>query len=153
MEQPGPDAELARQVDAALKALPPLPAPASLAPRVLAELRARAALPWWRRAWWDWPVAAKAAFIVLAVALAGALGGGSWMMSNEVTAYSRQVGEQIAPLTGSWEWLAPLGAAGSTLWRTVGLPVALGLAALGALAYLACLGLGTVFVRFALKHA
>lgn len=148
-----PDAGLERLVDDALRALPPLQAPASLAPLVLAALRARAALPWWQRAWWDWPVAARAAFLVLALVLMGAFGGGGWMVSNGVASYSQEVSQQMAPLAGSWDWLAPFSAAAGALWRTVGLPLALGLATLGVAAYLACIGLGTVFVRVAMKHA
>lgn len=53
-----PDDRLSRR----LKAVPGLKAPASLLPRVMAAAAQRGALPWWKRAWWTWPVPARAAY-------------------------------------------------------------------------------------------
>lgn len=60
---------LAKRVDAELRALPLVRAPAALQARVLAELARRQALPWWRQSFRDWPMAAQWAFAVLALAL------------------------------------------------------------------------------------
>ena len=53
-----------------LQALPLRPAPRELSARVLAELRRRAALPWWRKSFLYWPVAARVAFVALCLGLA-----------------------------------------------------------------------------------
>ena len=47
-------------------------APATLLPRVMAAVARQQALPWYRRQWWSWPVAGRAAY-GLAVAGAAAL--------------------------------------------------------------------------------
>jgi hypothetical protein len=57
--------KLERFIDQALRQQPPLRAPASLQARVLNELARRAALPWWRRSFASWPLAARAGFIIV----------------------------------------------------------------------------------------
>ena len=61
--------KLTALVDAELRALPMLRAPASLQQRVFAELARRQALPWWRQSFRDWPLAAQCGFAVLAIGL------------------------------------------------------------------------------------
>lgn len=64
-------AELEQHVDRALADLPPLTAPGTLLPRVLAAVQAWAERPWYQRAWLTWPVglqAASAALLLLMVA-------------------------------------------------------------------------------------
>ena len=64
-------AELERHVDRALADLPPLGAPDTLLPRVLAAVQAWAARPWYRRAWLTWPIGlqiASAALLALTIA-------------------------------------------------------------------------------------
>ena len=64
-------AELEQHVDRALADLPPLTAPGTLLPRVLAAVQAWADRPWYQRAWLTWPVGlqvASAALLVLMVA-------------------------------------------------------------------------------------
>jgi hypothetical protein len=56
----------------ALRRLPGRKAPWTLEARVLEEIARRAALPWWRKSFAGWPVAAKAGFIATCV-LADAL--------------------------------------------------------------------------------
>jgi hypothetical protein len=56
---------LRRLLDRTLQELPQRRAPATLELRVLGELERRAALPWWRRSFGHWPLAARAAFVVL----------------------------------------------------------------------------------------
>jgi hypothetical protein len=56
--------ELERYIDHALRDLGPRRAPRTLESRVLAELTHRAALPWWRKHFAHWPVAARAAFLI-----------------------------------------------------------------------------------------
>jgi hypothetical protein len=65
------DETLERAVDRALCELPPRRAPHTLESRVFAELERRAALPWWRHSFAHWPLPARAAFLVICIALIG----------------------------------------------------------------------------------
>jgi hypothetical protein len=66
------------ELDRALRELPLRRAPTSLESRVLRELERRALLPWWRRSFTHWPLAARAAFLVVCAAAAGlAISGGA----------------------------------------------------------------------------
>jgi len=57
----------------ALRSLPDRDAPASLEERVFAEIARRDALPWWRQSFTRWPLAARAAFLVVSAAVAAAM--------------------------------------------------------------------------------
>jgi len=56
-----------------LRSLPDRAAPASLEERVFAEIARRAALPWWRQSFARWPLAARAAFLVVSAVAAAAM--------------------------------------------------------------------------------
>ena len=56
--------DLERFIDQKLRELPQRRAPSTLESRVLAELARRAALPWWRRHFAQWPLAARVAFLL-----------------------------------------------------------------------------------------
>jgi hypothetical protein len=58
-------------LDQTLAALPLRRAPATLEARVYRELQRRAALPWWRRSFAHWPLAARAAFLAMCVVSVG----------------------------------------------------------------------------------
>ena len=58
-------AELERHVDRVLADLPPLGAPDTLLPRVLAAVQAWAERPWYQRTWLTWPVGLQAASVAL----------------------------------------------------------------------------------------
>ena len=79
------DPKLESLLDAELKNLPLLAAPPSLLANVMSAIAARARLPWWQRAWWDWPLTAKAAFLLLALAIAGAFSGGGIIIDEGVS--------------------------------------------------------------------
>jgi hypothetical protein len=53
----------------AVDGLPSRRAPRSLEQRVLAEIERRAALPWWRKSFVHWPIAAQAAFLTICATL------------------------------------------------------------------------------------
>ena len=59
--------ELECFVDQALRNLGQRRAPPTLAPRVHAEIARRAALPWWRKGFAQWPLAARLAFLITSV--------------------------------------------------------------------------------------
>jgi hypothetical protein len=145
--EPESDPNLESWADAQLKELPTLKAPAGLVPQVLQALQARTQRPWYLRVWWDWPLAAKAASLVVGVALAVAFGGGSVLLDQQVAVYSEQVTEYLSPLTGVWELLVTLANAVSLLWSYFAAPQLLvGLAVAGVF-YVAFLAVGTLFIR------
>jgi hypothetical protein len=59
---------LERLVTQAVRQLPPRPAPSTLEARVMAEIARRAALPWWRKSFVHWPVAARSTLIATCAA-------------------------------------------------------------------------------------
>jgi hypothetical protein len=63
------DDDLARSLGRMLHELPLRSAPATLEVRVQTELQRRAALGWWRRGFSQWPLLARAAFLVISAAL------------------------------------------------------------------------------------
>lgn len=80
---PDHDRKIERAVHQALRELPARRAPRTLEQRVLAEIERRAALPWWRKSFAHWPVAARAAFLAGCIgAVILVLMGGGWVMSG-----------------------------------------------------------------------
>lgn len=143
------DPELEKFLGDELKKLPAIAAPAGLLRSVLAQLEARAASPWWQRAWWEWPAAAQAAFILLALALVAAMTTGGALLNDQATLWLQALSAQASGYTSPWNVFTPLGEAGLALWENAAQPLLLyGLIAAGAL-YLACLGLGTMVFRVA----
>ena len=61
--------KLEQTLSQALRGLPLRRAPAGLEARVVNELARRAALPWWRASFANWPAGARVAFLVLCAAL------------------------------------------------------------------------------------
>lgn len=57
--------ELEQAMERALRDLPLRPAPRTLEARVMAALDKCLTLPWWRRSFVHWPLAARAVFLVL----------------------------------------------------------------------------------------
>jgi hypothetical protein len=149
---PDIDSKLESLIDAELKSLPPLTAPASLAPRVMALLAERARLPWWRRAWWEWPLTAKAAFLVIGVVLAGAAGSGGIILDQGLVDYSQDFTSRLPLMTTLRDCVQTLSGALNLIWQKAGQPLLLyALAGVGAL-YIVCVGLGTACVRYAMKR-
>src|SRR5262245_6609344 len=109
MMQTEHDSKLEQLIDAELKKLPMVPAPARLMPRVLAILESRAERPWWQRAWWDWPLSAKAAFVALCLVIVAAFSGGGIVFGNEFTTYSQLAADHLTLGGRFGDTLAPLG--------------------------------------------
>jgi hypothetical protein len=147
--QPELDPKLEALLDAELKRLPDIGAPGNLVSQVMTVLKVRAGLPWWQRAWWDWPLAAKSAFLLLALTLVGVAGGGSALLGDEAAVYSENVSDKLGLLTPFWNLLLTLANVAQTLWDRLGEPYLLYLGVLAAVAYLVCIGAGTVFLRVA----
>ena len=150
--QPEFDPKLEAILDQELRKLPDVPAPQTLAPRVMARIRAREKKPWWQQSWWNWPLAAQAAFLVIVLAIVGLFTQSGLMVDDSVRSYSQQVTEQASTLSMLLDSFAPLLNAVGLLWQKAqpfllyALVLALGL-------YLACVGVGTMFVRVAIKRS
>ncbi len=133
-----------------LKSLPALDAPGTLAPRVMAALAARAALPWYHRAWQTWPRTGQIfSLAALAAVFAGvAVAGGHLFPAGT----ARPTGGLFATVSLAASLLATVGEA---LLLTVKhlhpAWVAAGLLVLSA-GWLSCLGLGTAIFRLAVPR-
>ena len=77
-------AQLEQLVHRELRALPLRRAPRSLEARVLAALEHQAAVAWYHKSWSYWPAAIRAAFLVVATAVAGGVTGAFYLMSSGV---------------------------------------------------------------------
>ena len=115
--------ELERLLHRTLRAVPLRRAPQTLESRVLGELQRRAAMPWWRRSFVHWPQVARAAFVLLCVAMAAAV-----------------VGATAAVVGATGEWAASLARAVPPEWIYDGLAVS-------GLLYTALFGLGIAAYR------
>jgi hypothetical protein len=139
--------KLEQTLNRALSGLPLRRAPGTLEARVVSELTRRAALPWWRVSFANWPVGARVAFVLICAALVAAtilggasayVGGNSW---NEALA-----------LVLSWvhPFLAVMSSAGglAALFLRVIPPLWLyGGLGLGILLYVILFGLGAAAYR------
>lgn len=137
--------KLEHLIDGQLRGLPDRAAPRSLETRVRAELARRAALPWWRRSYTQWPAALRGAFILL---LAAGAAGFLAFSHSPVTA------QALSALALRFPWIAFLHAIASNLWETAGVvydaipPVWLyGGAAALAVSYGVLFGLGAAAYR------
>jgi hypothetical protein len=63
------DQKLEQVLSEALRGVAPRGAPRSLQSRVFEELERRAALPWWRHSFSNWPLPARVAFLLLCAGL------------------------------------------------------------------------------------
>ncbi len=138
-----------------LRQLPNRPAPASLAPRVMAAVAARVRRPWYARPWLEWPRPWQA---VSALAISLVLG---------MLAYALLHFRELAAPEAWGAWLqvsrAPLdalGAAGQVLFEAlerltgrISPWVWTGFGMLAAIMYATCVGLGTLIYRLAIRHS
>jgi hypothetical protein len=128
-----------------LRRLPPFTAPVSLTPRIMAAVRAKAAVaavPWWLQSWSAWPAYARAALFVAALLIASLFFSGSVVLDNQVRTMAAQ-----NPLSG---WLAEFSAVGNTvglLWQKIGQPLFVTRLAVCVAMYFVCVGLGTAMFR------
>lgn len=93
-----PQDKLERAIHETLRQLPVRRAPASLEERVFAAIERKAALPWWRKSFAHWPLAARALFVVASIGLVRlAFVASVWVMSGFDMANFRQtVAERFA---------------------------------------------------------
>ena len=148
---PNHEQELVARIDRELKSLPPLRAPASLAPRVMSALAAPEGTPQYRTGWQTWPLALRAASFVLLVALFAGLCFAGWQASQTaaMTTVTAKVSSVFSLVGLVGKTLNVLGDAAMQVVRQLGTGVLVGAAVVVLLAYAACVGLGSFYVRFA----
>lgn len=148
---PNHEHELEALVDRELKSLPPLPAPPTLAPRILAVIAARAEAPWYRRPWPTWPLALQGSSLAILLALFATLclGGGRLFQTEAVAETSAKVGGVLSVFELAWRTLGVLRDAGVQVLQHVGSGYVIGFAVVALMAYALCLALGSACVRFA----
>jgi len=143
-----PEDKLAAWTEQSLRQLPPLRAPASLMPAVLAAIQRQAQLVWYHRPWLKWPRSLQIlsfAVLALLMTLVG------WALSHPSIANAPgALAQEAGARTGFITTLAEtLGRAVVLLLRQLSTPVVAGLVAMVATAYFACVGLGTAMWRVA----
>jgi hypothetical protein len=77
-------ARLEAVVHRELRSLPLRKAPATLESRVLAAIEHQSAIAWYHKSWSYWPAAIRAAFLVVATAVAGGVMGAFYLMAQGV---------------------------------------------------------------------
>src|SRR5689334_14714003 len=88
-----PEHDLNELFDRELSRLPMMQAPRTLAPRVMAAVRAKAAAaeaPWWLQSWAQWPMYARAALFIVAALIASIFFSGSVVLDDQVQRYTSQ---------------------------------------------------------------
>jgi hypothetical protein len=111
--------------------------------------------PWWQRSWLAWPFGMQLGSLLILLASAGLVSfllGAAWDGINAPSLWDR--------VTASFAWLRPFWEIAVALVNTIvvvfrAADQRLLLAGIGFVvaAYLACVGMGTVCVRFAFKRA
>jgi hypothetical protein len=149
MNPKSPHDPLAVWTDRVLAQSPAPVAPTALAPRVLAEIRRRATCPWYRRPWTEWPrpwQALSGAGLLATVAGTGWLIRGWWQPPRLADVRSEAVAE-LGQASVVVEVAGALGQALHLALKQIGQPWVLTCGAVVLVAWLACLGLGTVAWR------
>ncbi len=140
------EASIRRELDT----LGELSAPPALANRILREIERRAATPWYRRAWPNWPASLRLASLLLLVGAFSGLFFGTWELTHALSSTQSAT---------DW-WTGTL-----ALWRSAGalgrvacsftdyLSPALIFTALGLFfaACATCVGLGSACLRLAVR--
>ena len=134
--------KLEKLVHRALRAQPLERAPRSLEGRVFAEIERRAALPWWRKSFSSWPIAARLAFLVASVGFVKlSLGAAFWLVSPFETSTSP------LDLPPEMSWIQTVIAALSITLRSLPPTWLYGAIGLLAIAYAALVGIGATVYR------
>jgi hypothetical protein len=113
--------DLEKLIHQTLRALPARRAPHSLESRVRAAIAARAALPWWRQSFAQWPLAARVAFFVASAGLVKvALMAAVWVMAGFDTAeFSNAFSTQLAWWQAAASVFAGVGDFCAVLYRSI----------------------------------
>lgn len=147
-----PEKRLEAWVDRQLRQLPDRPAPSTLAPRVMALIRARVRVPWYRLTWWHWPTLAQAFSLLLVSTLLGGLtwaglhaSEGDWAATT-----MQHLQGWLSPLQPLWVMLVAMSRAVVLVVHQTNPLLLSGIGAVLMAMYLSCLALGTVVYRMAI---
>ncbi len=145
------DTQLEAAVDRLLRGLPPLRAPETLIPRVMAAVMPAARLHWYRRPWQTWPVALQLGSLAVALAFCAGLSIGieEFVHALRWTYVAAQVNSMLGVLSAVYQAISTLADAFSLVLRRVSTGWLVACGALALLSYGACVGLGTIFARLA----
>jgi hypothetical protein len=145
------DPQLESEIDRQLKGLPDLAAPHSLVPRTM-QLIARPAAAWHSRSWATWPASIRAAYVVVASALLAATVPGLRAFEQYllVPVFAR-LAHWGAGLKWLWNAASALASAGTAVVNHASKGIIFSCVLAMVLAYAACIGFGTVFVKLALS--
>jgi len=143
--------QLEAEVHRELKALPEIPAPATLVARVMAAIELRKALPWFKRAWHTWPGPLQGLFLVTMLALFGGICFGGWEASHTAMFASavHKIGGWLSSFGAIYTALNALAGVIVALIKQVNSGVLMGLLCAAGLGYALFLALGTMYVRLA----
>ena len=149
------NAEYEKQLEAAvrreLKVLGELEAPPEIARRVMRVLEQRAATPWYRREWQNWPLALRGVSLAgLLAAFAGLCVGGSQLAHfARLSPAAREVSGWFNLMDSVWNAANVLVNALGLALRSLSPAVIIGSVVVLVLCYAACVSLGTVYWRLA----
>lgn len=135
-----------------LEALGELPAPPALAKRILRAVEARAAAPWYQKSWSAWPWVLRSVSLTTLLLAFGGLCLGAWALTHAATVPA-WVSSASAEVWGLWRALGVVASTAGALIARLGTGVLIGAAAVSFAAWVTCIGLGTAFVRLALRPA
>lgn len=146
--------QLEAAIDRELKRLGDLPAPPTLASRILGAIEQRAAQPWYRGAWQTWPVPMQVVSLAAMVVIFGGISFGvvELFQAASATSSAHQVGGWLASIVAVFKSVTVLGEALVLATRHFGMAVLIGCVAGIVLAYAACFGLGAAWVRLAMAR-
>lgn len=149
--KPSPE-ELEKLIHQTLRNLPERRAPRSLEQRVLAAIENRRALPWWKRSFVEWPIAARSVFLLFSVAAVAVMIGAGMMLTFEVPDFSQLLARPLAVVDALRTALSTLVGFCALVVRNIP-PVWLygGLACLAGL-YVTLFGLGATAYRTLYAH-
>jgi len=138
-------------LDRELKSLPDLPAPATLIPRVLAGLERLQPVPWYQQPWPQWPAGLRGVSLIILLALFGGLSFAGWKASQTeaVAIMTQSLTDWFSIGTVVWAVLITLGSTLLVVVKSFGSGFMIAWGIIAVLSYVACVGLGTIFVRFA----
>lgn len=141
--------ELEKLIHQTLRSVPDRRAPRSLESRVLAAIEARAALPWWKQSFTQWPVAARCVFLLLSGGVVKlAFMASVWVMAGfDAKQYTNAFSTQFSWVERLGNFANSISEFCSVLWHAIP-PVYLygGLFCLASL-YLTLFGLGAAAYR------
>jgi hypothetical protein len=137
-----------------LDALSEMEAPSTLIPGVMSRIRASETAPWYRAAWWQWPLALRIASVLLVLGVLGML---AWLSGTfGELGPGRQLLRVCLDLKAGLGLALDRGGAAlgaSTLfWREHGQIILLAAAALLMATYLTCVAAGTALYQLAWKR-